>query len=122
MKDAWWKQIVLCSSGPQSKNILDTDSKRKDNFMQYVKKISFTVITPKFFLDVERPHSWSVMNGIQSRLSLGFSLFTSKTNEHIFNICFDWQTQGIDANCKSNLVSKEKSCQAGETFNSVTAL
>lgn len=99
MKDAWWKQIVLCSSVPQSKNILDTDSKRKDNFMQYVKKISFTVITPKFFLYVESPHSWSVINGIQSRLSLGFSLFTSKTNEHIFNICFDWQTQGIDANC-----------------------
>lgn len=46
MKDAWWKQIIVFSSVPWSKNILDTDSKRKDNFMQYVKKISFTMITP----------------------------------------------------------------------------
>lgn len=45
MRDAQWKHIVLFSSVPLSKNILNPDSKRKDNFMQYMKKINFTMIT-----------------------------------------------------------------------------
>ena len=45
MRDTGWKLIILFSSIPWSKNILDPDSTRKDNFMQYVKKISFTMIT-----------------------------------------------------------------------------
>lgn len=46
MKDAWWKQIILFSSIPWSKSILGPGSKRKDNFIQDVKKINFTMITP----------------------------------------------------------------------------
>lgn len=63
-----------------------------------------------------------MMNGIGPSLSIGFSLFTCKTNQHIFNIGFDGQTQKIDLNRKSNQSSAEKSCQAGKNLHYVTVL
>lgn len=88
MRDARLK-LILFSSIPWSKNILDPDSTRKDNFMQYVKMIKFYYDYLKFLWCVERPLFWSMMNGVGLSRSPGFSLFTCKTNQHIFNIGFD---------------------------------